>query len=107
MTLETILIVVFAVTVCGVIVFTVFRNKAIRRDGITAQASVIRIEESDISDSDGSSDSTYTYYVSYRTADGQTVEARLGNPPKDIHVGSVLRIQYLADKPEYVLPAKD
>ncbi|MBQ9534833.1 MAG: DUF3592 domain-containing protein [Clostridia bacterium] len=107
MTLETVLIILFVAAAAGLLVFTVRRNKAIQQSGIEADAVITRIEESDISDSDGSSDISYTYYVEYRTAEGQTIEARLGNEPKNITVGSRLRIKYLPDKPKYVLPARD
>lgn len=42
-------------------------------------------------------------YVTYRTLDGQTVEARLNRLPDSIHVGEEIRIKYLPEKPNYVL----
>ena len=106
MTLETVLIVFFVITVVGILAFSIKRNKAIQQNGIEADAVVTRIEESDTSDSDGGSGVSYSYYVEYRTLDGQTIEARLGNEPRNIAVGSRLRIKYLPEKPKYVLPSR-
>ena len=107
MTLEKILFAFFAASVAGIIIFTIRRNKAIMRDGIETEAVVTRIEESESTDSDGSTNVSYTYYVEYRTLEGGTLEARLGNASRDLHEGSRLRIMYLPNKPGYVIPARD
>ena len=56
-----------------------------------------------------------TYYVTYRTLAGQTVEAQLASGKsldirigkkvwdQDLHEGSTVRIKYLPDKPNYVI----
>ncbi|MBE7003731.1 MAG: DUF3592 domain-containing protein [Ruminococcaceae bacterium] len=99
-----VMVALLLVAAVGLIVFTIRRNKAIRENGIEADAVVSRIEENEDLDSDGGGVS-YTYYVQYQTQDGQVIEARLGNVPKNIAVGSRLRIKYLPDKPKYVLSA--
>ena len=55
---------------------------------------------------DGIRDISYTYYVKYQTQDGKIVEAKLGNAPAHLYVGSTLRVKYLPEKPKYVIPAK-
>ena len=83
------------------------RNKAIQQNGIEADAAVSRIVSHDSEpDEHGHINTTYTYYVKYQTKDGETVEAKLGNPPAFAVVGSELRIKYLPEKPKYVVPAK-
>ena len=67
-------------------------------------------------DEDGFSTAlSYTYYVTYRTLAGQTVEAQLASGKsldirigkkvwdQDLHEGSTVRIKYLPDKPNYVI----
>lgn len=104
MTYVLIAAVVIALVVVGVL--TIKRNQAIAKNGIEADATVSRIEETENRDDDGHVDFTYTYYVKYQAQDGQTVEAKLGNAPSRIAVGSHLRIKYLPEKPKYVIPTK-
>lgn len=104
MTYVLIAAVVIALVVVGVL--TIKRNQAIAKNGIEADATVSRIEETENRDDDGHVDFTYTYYVKYQAQDGQTVEAKLGNAPSRIAVGSNLRIKYLPEKPKYVIPTK-
>ena len=108
-----------AVVVIAVgIVITARRNSEIRKRGLEASATVTRIEEEDHTDADGSlSATTYAYYVTYRTQDGRTVEARLGSGKSvdnqigagwagDLRVGSTLNVLYMPDKPGYVIPVR-
>lgn len=104
--LTYVVIAVVVIAVIAVTVFTIKRNNAIQKDGIEADAVVSRIVENEDRDEDGHVDFTYTYYVKYQTQDGQTVEAKLGNAPSRIVVGSNLRIKYLPEKPKYVIPTK-
>lgn len=104
MTYVLIAVAVIALVVAAV--FTIKRNQAIQKNGVEADAVVSRIEENENRDDDGHRDVTYTYYVQYQTQDGKTVEAKLGNEPAHLFVGSKLRIKYLPDKPKYVIPAK-
>ena len=99
--LKYFLIGVFVVSVVAVVVFTARRNKAIKENGIETNAVVSRIKE----DADPESNS-YTYFVTYTTADGQNVEARVNTLPDYIHVGDMVRIKYLPEKPKYVLLIK-
>ena len=103
---EYILIAAAVSAVAAGAVFTIKRNNAIQKDGIEADAVVSRMDENESGDGDGHRDVTYVYYVTYRTQDGREVEAKLGNEPAHIAVGSKLRIKYLPDKPKYVIPAK-
>ena len=103
MTYVFIAVVVIALVVAAV--FTIKRNNAIQKNGVEADAVVSRIEDQE-TENDGRREVNYIYYVQYQTRDGKTVEAKLGNEPAHLFVGSKLRIKYLPDKPKYVIPAK-
>ena len=98
------------------VVFTAKRNHAIKQGGIETDAVVTRVRENESTDEDGFSTAlSYTYYVTYRTLSGQTVEAQLASGKsldirigkkvwdQDLHEGSTVRIKYLPDKPNYVI----
>ena len=111
--------IVVIVIVIGVL-FTAKRNKSIKQDGIEADAVVTRVKENESTNEDGFTTSvSYTYYVTYRTLTGQTVEAQLASGKsfdirtgkkvwdQDLHEGSTVRIKYLPDKPDYVIRIYD
>ena len=104
MTYVLIAVIVIAVAVGAF--FTIKRNRAIQQNGIEADAVVSRVVEHENQNDDGSHDVSYTYYVKYQTQDGKIVEAKLGNAPAHLYVGSTLRVKYLPEKPKYVIPAK-
>lgn len=95
-----------AVAVIVGIVFTVKRNKKILENGIEVEAVVSRIVTDWNEDDNGNREKTETYYVRYRTDDGQTVEAKLSNPPAHCFEGTKLRVKYLPEKPKYVVAVK-
>ena len=97
---------IVAAAIIAGIIFTIKRNKAIKKDGIEADAVVSRIKETENRQEDGSVDFSYTYYVKYQTKDGQTVEAKLGDGTRGLCEGDSIRIKYLPDKPKYVITAK-
>jgi len=92
--------------VVGYAIFTIVRSAKIRRGGITADAVVSRIEESGSVDSEGGYDVNYTYYVTYTSTDGQTVEAVLDHVYTRTEVGDRIRIKYLPEKPNYAVVVK-
>ena len=101
--------VMFGVVVVGIvggIIFTIMRTNAIKKNSIEANAVVSRIKEQESTDSDGFTDTTYIYFVKFRTQDGQDVEARLSNPSGTIKIGDELRIKYLPNKPKMVIAVK-
>ena len=98
----TLFVIFFAVA--GVITF--IRNNNIRKIGIEADADVVKIEEHDSVDSDGSITTTYTYYVIYRAQDGKEVTAAVNKAPRKTRVGDVIKIKYLPEKPNYVVFVK-
>ena len=110
--------IIAAVIICGVI-FTAKRNNEIKQNGIETDAVVSRINENESVDEDGFTTVSYTYYVTYRTMDGQTVEAKLGSGKSidnniigkpwdsDLKEGVNIRIKYLPDKPKYVIRISD
>ena len=101
--------VMFGVVVVGIvggIIFTIMRTNAIKKNGIEANAVVSRIKEQESTDSDGFTDTTYIYFVKFRTQDGQDIEARLSNPSGTIKIGDELRTKYLPNKPKMVIAVK-
>ena len=96
------------------------RNEAIMQNGIETDAVVSRVVESVSTDDDdedggGSETYSYSYYVTFQTQEGQTVEARLGSGKtldvrvggagwdRDLHEGSHVRIMYLPERPDYAI----
>ena len=107
--MEILTYVIFGVVVVGIvggIIFTIMRTNAIKKNGIEANAVVSRIKEQESTDSDGFTDTTYIYFVKFRTQDGQDIEARLSNPSGTIKIGDELRIKYLPNKPKMVIAVK-
>ena len=98
--------VVIAAVIIGVI-FNFKRSKAINENGIEVDAVVSRIKETEGEDSDGNTEFSYTYYVKYKNEQGETVEAKLGNPPRFLMEGKQPRVKYLKEKPKYVLMVKE
>ena len=99
---------IIAVIVIAVVIGLVFnykRSKAINERGIEADAVVSRIKEIE-TENDGQSETRYEYCVKYRNEAGETVEAKLGNPPRFLMEGTELRVKYLPEKPKYVLTVK-
>ncbi len=98
-----------AVVVIAIVIGFIYnyrRSKAIDERGIEADAVVSRIKENEGQDSDGNRTTDYEFYVRYQNEAGETVEARLGNPPRFIMEGTELRVKYLPEKPKYVLAVK-
>ena len=95
-----------AALIIGVAVYTFIRNKKIRKNGVEADAVVSRIEERVTHSDEVGTDFRETYYVTFTTADGKTVEAILDNAPGHTRVGDPVRIKYLPEKPHYVVPVK-
>ena len=87
------------------LVFNYKRSKAINERGIEADAVVSRIKEIE-TENDGQRETRYEYFVKYRNEAGETVEAKLGNPPRFLMEGTELRVKYLPEKPKYVLTVK-
>lgn len=109
---------IVVVALIGVI-FTTKRNNEIKQNGIETDAVVSRIKENESVDEDGFVTTSYTYYVTYRTMEGQTVEAKLGSGKSidnnivgkpwdsDLKEGVSIRIKYLPEKPKYVIRISD
>jgi len=97
---------VFAAVVVIGFIYSYKRSKKIKENGIETDAVVSRVKEIEKEDSDGHRDYDYEYYVKYKNQAGQTVEAKLGNPPRFLAEGARLRIKYLPEKPKYALMVK-
>ena len=105
MLMYVIIAVVVVVVIAGFI-FNYKRSKAISERGVEVDAVVSRIQENEGEDSDGNRTTDYVYYVKYTNEAGETVEAKLGNPPRFLMAGSQLRVKYLPEKPKYALAVK-
>lgn len=106
---------IIIVIVIGFIIWAVLGVKKdgdISKRGIVTDAVVSRVDVAgSVNDNKKSADygkieHSYTYYVKYKTQEGTEVEAKLGNPPVTLNQGSMIRIKYLPDKLDYVLPAE-
>lgn len=88
-----------------VAVLNIIRVFKIRKNGIETDAVISRIEEQDSSDGDDYT-VVYIYYISYRTQEGKTVEAKLNHAPGRTRVGDQVRIKYLPEKPNHAIIVK-
>ena len=86
--------------------FNIIKVLTIRKKGVETEGIISRIDEQSMVDGDGSLDVTYTYYVIYKTQDGQEVEADLNHAPGRTRVGDVVRIKYLPEKPKHAVLVK-
>ena len=91
--------------ICG-LVYNYLRSKKINAEGIEVDAVISRIKENESTDANGNREVNYEYYVRYVNESGQSVEAKLGNPPRLAREGMQLRVKYLREKPKYALAVK-
>ena len=92
-----------AVILIAGLVYSWLRSKKIKENGLEADAVISRIKEIEDRDEKGSISYRYEYYVRYQNQAGETMEAKLGNPPRRAREGDQLRIKYLPEKPRYAL----
>ena len=107
--MEILTYVIFGVVVVGIvggIIFTIMRTNAIKKNGIEANAVVSRIKEQESTDSDGFTDTTYIYFVKFRTQDGQEMEADLNHASGRTRLGDKVKIKYLPEKPKHAVLIK-
>ena len=86
--------------------FNIIKVLTIRKKGVETEGVISRIEEQSTVDGDGSLDVTHTYYVVFRTQDGQEMEADLNHAPGHTRVGDQVRIKYLPEKPKHAVLIK-
>ena len=99
-------IAVIVVIIAISFIYSYKRSQKISQNGIEVDAVVSRMEEKETEDADGNRDVTYDYFVRYQNQAGETMEAKLGNPPRFIREGDHLRVKYLPEKPKYALMIK-
>ena len=97
---------VSALVIVAVVIYTILRNKKIRESGVEADAVISRIEEEQTTSSEGGTDFTEIYYVTYINQEGQIVEARLSGAPGHTREGDRVRIKYLPEKPHFAILVK-
>jgi len=109
MDLTTILIIAaIAIFIIVIAVISVVSTNKIKKNGLEADAVVSKIEKEIrevIHEDTGmvDTDTNETYYVKYRTENGEEVEAKLINPKMNLKEGDTLRIKYLPEKPNRAL----
>ena len=91
-----------AVVLVIIAVYCVLRNRKIDENGIEADAVISRVD----TDYDSEGSPSEIYFVDYVNAEGQTVTAKLGNPPMNAYQGMPMRIKYLPEKPRFVRRVK-
>ena len=101
-----VLFAVVAALIAGYAVYSIIRRNKILKNGVEVDAVVSRIEEETEPSGEGGVDVRYTYYVTYRAPDGQTVEAVLDHAPGRTREGDPVRIKYLPEKPKYAILVK-
>ncbi|GEM_PF-1255406 len=106
---------VILAAILGAILYTAWRVNEIKKDGIDTDAVVSRERVDESEDEDGHITTTSTWFVTYQTQDGQTVEAQLASGKAmdhtigrkawdfDLYEGAPVRIRYLPRKPDYVI----
>ena len=102
---------IVAVVVVICVISFISTNK-IKKNGIEAEAEISKINVTTtqtIHDEDGTSDidTTETYFVKYKTQDGEEIEARLLNPKMGLKEGDIIKIKYLPEKPNKVIRIKE
>ena len=105
MLMNVIIGIVIVLVIAG-LVYNYNRSKKIKENGIEVDAVVSRIKEIENEDSDGNRTYDHEYFVTYQNEAGETVEAKLGNPPRFLTEGTQLRVKYLPEKPKYVIAVK-
>ena len=80
-------------------VLRIISSHKLRKYGIEADAVISGSTMNVSTDNDGRSATDYTYYVTYTTQDGQTVQAVLDREPPVTRTGTHVRIKYLPQKP--------
>ena len=91
-----------AVVLVIIAVYCVLRNRKIDENGVEADAVISRVD----TDYDSEGSPSEIYFVDYVNAEGQTVTAKLGNPPMNAYQGMPMRIKYLPEKPRFVRRVK-
>ena len=96
-----IFITVFAVIFTAFLVYAFRYIRKVKKNGLDAEAVVTRYETEETTDSDGFSETRTTYFVEYRTAEGETVEGTLANPKRGLAVGRRMKIKYLPEQKKH------
>ena len=95
--------------VLGALVFNFWRNHQIKSHGIEADGYITRVEESDSTDSDGDTTTSYNYYVRYTDQSGAAREALLTNTytRRNLIPGDSVKIKYLPGKENTAVMVKN
>lgn len=94
-----IVIFLILIVIGGIYAFIV--SKKVKSEGIETTAVVSRVVETETTDLDHLTKTSYTHYIRYTNQAGEQVEAVLSNPSDELSVGTRIRIKYLPDRQEY------
>ena len=102
-------IIVAIVIIC--IISFITTNK-IKKNGIETEAEISKINVTTtqtIHDEDGTTDidTSETYFVKFKTQDGEEIETRLPNPKIGSREGDIIKIKYLPEKPNKVIRIRE
>ena len=91
---------VFIAVVLGGLAYNYWRNHQIKTQSIEVDGFITRVEETDSTDSDGDTSTTYHYYVRYKDQGGVSREAVLTNTytRRNLVPGDRVKIKYLPGK---------
>ena len=109
MTFESIIPFMIIAVVVGGFVYSFYRNHVIKSQGMEADAFITRVEENETTDADGTSGTTYDYYVRYTDQSGVMREALLTNTytHRNLVPGDRLKIKYLPGKEKLAVMVKE
>ena len=89
---------VFLIVIGALLVWRWRTMDKIKKNGLEAVAEVSRMEIIEHVDSDGTNSEEINCYVTYQDSNGNTVEARLANPKRDMGKGRKMKIKYLPER---------
>jgi len=106
---ENVIPFVIIAVVLGGFVYSFYRNHMIKSQGIEADAFITRVEENESTDSDGTTSTTYDYYVRYTDQSGAMREALLTNTytHRNLVPSDRLKIKYLPGKEKLAVMVKE
>ena len=102
-------IVIAIILIC---IISFINTNKIKKNGIETEAEISRINittTQTINDEDGTTDfdTTETYFVKFKTQNGEEIETRLPNPKMGLREGDIIKIKYLPEKPNKVIRIKE
>ena len=94
------------------IIFGVISNNKIKKNGVEAEAEIIRINTETtqiVNDETGivDTDTIKHYFIKFKTQTGEEIETELNNPGFGAKEGDIIKIKYLPENPNRVIRIKE